>query len=170
MANDGKYLNLTAGVITQELALQASAGAADAGKVPRLDSAGLLPVSMLPVGVGAETITVTTSEALTAGALVNIWNSTGLKARNADNSAAGKEAVGFVLAGFASGAVATVYLPSQTNTSATGRTIGAKQFLGAGGAMVETPPTTTGAVVQQVGFAYAATGVLFQPLQAITLA
>lgn len=170
MANTGKFLGLNAGVIQEELALQVSTGATDAGKIIRTDGAGLLPVSMLPVGVGAETITVTTSEAITAGALVNIWNSTGLKARNADNTTAGKEAVGFVLAGFASGAVATVYLPSQTNTSATGRTIGAKQFLGAAGAMVETPPTASGAVVQQVGFAYAATGVLFQPLQAITLA
>ena len=49
-------------------------------------------------GGGADTGTVTTSEALAAGDLVNIWNSSGAKARKADATTAGKEAHGFVLA------------------------------------------------------------------------
>lgn len=171
MANNGKYLALTGGVITEENAINVSAGAADANKIPKLDAAGALPISMLPAGVGAETITATTSEALAAGDFVNLWNSTGLKARKADATVAGKEAHGFVLSAVASGAAATVYLPSQTNTSASGRTIGSRQFLSTTpGLAQETAPAATGNVVQQLGVAYSATGVLFNPTQPITVA
>jgi len=171
MANNGKYLALTAGVITEETAVQTSAGAGDAGKIARLDAAGTLPVSMLPAGVGPETITITTSEALAAGDLVNIWNSTGAKVRKADATVAGKEAHGFVLAAFSSAVAATVYLPSQTNTSVTGKTVGAKQFLSTTpGLSTETAPTATGNVSQQIGIAHAATAIVFHPLSAITVA
>lgn len=171
MANNGKFLALTSGTITEETAINASAGAGDAGKIPKLDAAGLLPVSMLPVGVGAEVVTATTSEALAAGDFVNLWNSTGLKARKADATAAGKEAHGFVTGAVSSGQPATVYLPSQTNTAVSGKTVGAKQFLSTTpGLSTETPPAATGNVSQQLGVAYAATGVLFQPQLAITVA
>ena len=171
MANTGKYLSLTAGVIQEELALQVSAGAGDAGKIIRLDSAGLLPVTMLPSGVGAEAISVVTSEIIAAGAYVNLWNSTGLKARNADASVAGKDAVGFCLVGGAAAATVTVYLASQANNATSGRTVGARQFLSTTpGASQETAPAATGNVVQQLGFAVSATNVLFNPLAPITVA
>lgn len=171
MANNGKYLALTAGVITEENAINSSAGAGDAGKIPKLDGAGTLPISMLPAGVGAEVLTVTTSEAMSAGDFVNLWNSTGLKARKADATTAGKEAHGFVISAFGSAASATVYLPSQVNTGVTGKTVGAKQWLSTTpGQSTETAPSATGNVSQQLGVAYSATGILFQPLLAITVA
>lgn len=171
MANTGKYLGLNAGVIQEELALQVSAGAADAGKIPRLDSAGLLPVTMLPTGVGAEVISVVASETIAAGAYVNIWNSTGLKVRNADATVAGKEAIGFCLVGGAAAATLTVYMASQQNSAVSTRTVGAKQFLGTTpGLGVETAPSASGNVVQQLGFATSATNVIFDPRLAITLA
>lgn len=171
MANDGKFLNLSSGTTTQESAINVSTGAPDAGKIPKLDASGTLPLSMLPAGVGAEVLTVTTSEALAAGDFVNLWNSTGLKARKADAITAGKEAHGFVIAAFGSATSATVYLPSQVNTGVTGKTVGAKQFLGTtAGQSTETAPSATGNVVQQLGVAYSATGILFQPLAAITVA
>lgn len=171
MANNGKYLALTAGTITEENAINTSAGAGDAGKIPKLDSAGTLPISMLPTGTGPDVITVTASEALAAGDYVNLWNSTGLKVRKADATAVGKDAHGFVLAAVLSSASATVYFPSQNNTSTSGRTVGAKQFLSTTpGISQETAPAATGNIVQAIGVAYAATGVIFQPLSAITVA
>jgi hypothetical protein len=171
MSNNGKYLGITAGVIQEENAVNVSAGAADAGKIPKLDSAGLLPVSMLPTGVGAEVVTATASENLAAGDYVNLWNSTGLKVRKADATTVGKEAHGFVLAAVLSAAQATVYMPSQQNSSASGRTVGAKQFLSTTpGTSQETAPSGSGNVVQQLGVATSATNVLFQPQLPITLA
>lgn len=146
-----------------------SAGAGDSGKLPALDAAGRLDASMLPVGLGPDTAAITTSEALTAGAYVNIWNSTGAKVRNADATTAGKDAMGFVLASFASGAVATVYFEG-TNTSVTGQTPG-KVFLSTTpGVGTTTPPSAAGNVVQLLGFAASPTAVNFNAGQSLVLA
>ena len=103
-----KYLTNNAGTITEVASLQSSAGAGDAGKIPALDAAGRLDNSMMPSGIGADTASVTSSENLAAGDLVNIWNSTGAKVRKADATTAGKEAHGFVLSAVTSPAAATV--------------------------------------------------------------
>lgn len=49
-----------------------SAGAGDAGKVVALDGSGRIDNTMMPVGIGADTATITASEALSAGDFVNI--------------------------------------------------------------------------------------------------
>ena len=150
-----KVVKMTvAGIIDPDVlnGANASAGAADAGKMVQLDGSGRLDPTMLPVGVGADTGLITTSEALVAGDLVNIWNSTGAKVRKADANAAGKEAHGFVLTAFASGAQATVYFEG-TNTAVTGLTPG-PQFLGTtAGKSAAAAATGAGKVVQRVGFA-----------------
>jgi hypothetical protein len=89
-----KYIAMIAGLLTEVAASQTSAGAGDAGKIPALDAAGKLDTTFMPTGVGADTASITTSEALAAGDLVNIHNSTGAKARKADASVSGKEAHG----------------------------------------------------------------------------
>jgi hypothetical protein len=163
MANDGKYLNLTNGVPTQESAINASAGAGDAGKMTKLDGAGRFDASMMPVGTDIEATAITASEALAAGAFVNLWNSAGLKMRNADATVAGKEAHGFVLAAVANGAVGTAYTQG-INTGCTGRTVGARQFLSTvAGSPVEAAPAATGNVAQPIGVALSATAVKFNP-------
>ena len=150
-------------------ATQTSAGAADAAKVLQLDASGRIDSSAMPVGIGADTASITTSEALVAGDLVNIWNSTGAKARKADPATAGKEAHGFVLVGVASGALATVYFEG-TNTAVTGLTPG-PQFLGpTAGKSSNTAPTSAGSVVQRVGFATSATALNFNASDPIVLA
>lgn len=147
----------------------ASTGASDAGKIAQLDPSGRLDSTMLPVGVGADTASITTSEALVAGDLVNIWDSTGAKVRKADPATAGKEAHGFVLSAFAADVAATVYFEG-TNTAVTGLTPG-PQFLGAtAGKATNTPPTGTGKVVQRVGFATSATTLNFNAGEPIVLA
>src|SRR5258708_22967676 len=117
MAGD-KYLYNNAGQTTEKAAIQTSAGAGDAGKIPAVDAAGRLDTSFMPVGIAADTQAITASEALAAGDLVNVWNSTGAKVRKADATTSGKEAHGFVLAAVSSSATATVYFEG-TNTGCT---------------------------------------------------
>lgn len=145
-----------------------SAGVGDAGKLAALDASGRLDTTMMPVGISADTASVTTSEAIAAGDLVNIWNSTGAKVRKADATVAGKEAHGFVLAGVGSGAPATVYFEG-SNTGVTGLTPGAQFLSTTAGLCTATPPSGTGNVVQRVGFAYSATAMNFQSQPPITL-
>src|SRR5687768_2963313 len=100
-ASTKKFIKNVAGTLTEEAALLDSAGAADANKIPALDAAGVLDLTitngtttsagagdadklvaldasgridstMMPVGIGADTASITTSEALAAGDLVNI--------------------------------------------------------------------------------------------------
>lgn len=167
-----KVVKMTAAGIIDPAVLNgaaASAGVADAGKMAQLDSSGRLDNTMLPVGVGADTALITTSEALVAGDLVNVWNSAGAKLRKADPATAGKEAHGFVLIAFASGAIATVYFEG-TNTAVTGLTPG-PQYLGAtAGKSTNAAPSGTGKVVQRVGFATSPTTLNFNAGEPIVLA
>ena len=139
-----------------------SAGAGDAAKIPVLDGTGKLDTSFMPVGIGADTASIVASEILAAGDLVNVWNNASVaNVRKADASTAGKEAHGFVLAGFASAASATVYFEG-TNTQVTGLTPGV-QFLSSAipGKTLTTIPAGAGKVVQRVGFATSATTLNF---------
>ena len=170
MAGD-KYLYDNSGVLTEKAAIQASAGAGDAGKVPALDATGKLDTTMMPVGIGAETDSIATSQTLVAGDFVNIWDSTGLKVRKADASVAGKEAHGFVLAAHTHPTTAVVYRPSQSNNQKTGMTIGAMQFLSVTfpGGTQEICPTGTGQAIQKLGIALSATQMTFAPQEHIIL-
>lgn len=163
-----KFLRLVSGVITEALGVQTSTGAPNAGDIAALDDTGRLDNSVMPVGIGADTQAIITSEALAAGDFVNIWNSTGAKARKADATVAGKEAHGFVLAVATLGASATVYFEG-TNTQVTGQTPGPAYLqivAGKGGATV---PSAAGNVVQRVGIAISATSINFEYSDPITL-
>lgn len=148
----------------------ASAGNASSGKVVALDAAGRIDNSMMPTGIGADTQAILTSEALVAGNLVNIYNNVGVAtARKADATIAGKEAHGFVVAGFASGVNATVYFEGNI-TGLTGLTAGKNYLAITAGGSTATAPAASGNVVQIVGFATSATTLNFQSTPAITLA
>ena len=156
-----KYLKNNSGTPTEEAAIQSSAGATDAGKIVALDAAGKLDNSMMPVGIGADTQSVTASEDLAAGDFVNVYNSSGAKCRKADASTAGKEASGFVLAGVTSGNSATIYFEG-TNTQVTGMTPGTVFLSTTPGIATSTAPSASGNVVQRIGFATSATTINFQ--------
>ena len=191
-----KFIKIAAGALTEEAALTTSAGAGDAQKVPALNASGILDLTivngkatsagagdagklaaldgagridstMMPVGVGADTQIIVASETLAAGDFVNIWSSTGFKARKADNTIAGKEAHGFVLSGVAAAGSATVYFEG-TNTAVTGQTPG-NVFLGVTGLAAAAAPTGAGNVVQRIGIATSATTINFQSQPPITL-
>lgn len=147
--------------------IQASAGAGSGGKIPALTDAGLLDLSMMPVGIGPDTLSIITSEALVAGAQVNIWNNAGVKnVRNADASAAsgGKPAHGFVLAAFGSGIAALVYFNGEI-TGLSGLTPGAPMFLSdvTPGQASATVVTISGHLLQRIGTAVDTTVIQFQP-------
>ncbi len=156
MSNDGKFLNLESGEKKLDTAINTSAGAGDASKIVRTDSTGRLDSSFLPVGVGPDTLSIEASETLAAGDFVNIFDDSSTpKIRKAD-ATNGRDADGFVLAGVTSGANGDVYREG-TNTQLSGMTIGARQYLGATGAVTETPNTTSTQLHQFLGKASSAT-------------
>ena len=165
-----KYIKQSSGNLVEEAAIQTSAGAGDAGKIPALDAAGRLDNSMMPAGIGADTAAITASENLAAGDFVNIWNDGGTpKARKADATTAGKEAHGFVLASASAAASATVYFEGP-NTGVTGQTAGPVFLSTTAGVATATAPSGTGNIVQRIGVATAATSINFEMGQPITLA
>ena len=170
MANQ-TFISIINGVKTAIAAISSSAGAADAGKIPALDASGRIDNSLMPVGIGADTKNVVASEALAAGALVNIYDNAGTPTvRNADATTSGKPVVGFVLAAAASGATATVYFEG-TITGLTGLTAGTRMYLDTtAGAITATAPSAAGNVVQYVGTAISPTELSFEPADQIVLA
>ena len=160
-----------AGIIAPAVlnAKNSSAGAGDAAKIVQLDAAGRIDSTMMPVGIGADTASITTSEAVAAGDFINIWNSSGAKARKADATVSGKEAHGFVLVGAASGAAATVYFEGQ-NTAVTGQTPGPVFLSTTAGTAAAAAPSGSGNVVQRLGFAISATTIVFEANDPIVLA
>lgn len=165
-----KYIYNNAGVLTEREAIITSAGAGSSGKIPALDAAGRIATSMMPVGIGADTAAITTSENLAAGDYVNIWNNAGVfNARKADATSAGKEAHGFVLGGFATGVAATVYFEG-SNVGVAGQTAGVVYLSTMSGLGSATAPSGSGNVVQRIGFATSATAVNFQSHAPVVLA
>lgn len=146
-----------------------STGAGDAGKLVALDASGRIDTTMMPIGVAADVAIITASEALAAGDLVNIWNSTGAKVRKADATVAGKHAMGFVLASVGNGASATVYFEGSDN-GVTGLTPGQLYLSTTPGLSTGTAPSGSGNVVQRVGFATSSTSFNFQAGTPVTLA
>jgi len=79
-------------------------------------------------------------------------------------------AVGYVVAGFDSGATATIYLEG-VNAQMSALTPGSPCWLGTAGAVTQTAPATgSGGVSQMVGTALSATEMEFEPKGPIYLA
>ncbi len=164
-----KFIRWINNTLSEATGVQTSAGAANAGDIPALDDTGRIDNSMMPVGIGADTAIITTSEALAAGDFVNIWDNSGAKVRKADATVAGKQAHGFVLAAVSSGAAATVYFEG-TNTQVTGMTPGNVFLSTTAGKGAVASPTGAGNVAQVIGFATGATTVNFNANAPVTLA
>lgn len=166
-----KYLSLVSGRIKEAASLVVSAGAASDGSLVALDPAGKLDASVLPAGLGANTVAVICSEAVSANDLINIYNNVGVpNARKADATTEGKEANGFVKSAFASGATATVFTSGNLITGLTGLTTGRVYLTTTAGLLSATPPAAAGNVVQMIGTAVGSTIVAFEPEEPVTLA
>ena len=108
-------------------------------------------------GVLAGTISVVAGATLTAGQWVNVYNNAGTaNVRPADSTDATKPVHGFVLAGVASTATSTVYLGGPNTVIPVGSFVaadlGKPVFLSTSGATTLTAPSTTGNLLQQVGW------------------
>jgi hypothetical protein len=119
--------------------------------------------ALITSGSGFTPSSLTASEILSAGDLVNIFSGGVRKASNENTS---KQAHGFVISSYlATDSVVIFY--SGLNTSVSGLTVGARYFLGIDGALTTTPPSLTGQLCQEVGIAVSTTALLFQPQLAI---
>lgn len=156
------FLARVAGKTKQIFAVSASAGVADAGKIPALDSTGRFDTSMMPVGIGANTVQATATETIGAGKFVNFFDDSGtFSMRLADNSN-GRQADGYVTAEVTTGNVGTAYPLDGTNAQLTGLTVGSRYFLGTAGGVTATPLDESDAgnvnkVSQYLGVAKSAT-------------
>lgn len=136
-----KYVELLNGKLSNREATIASTGAANAGEVVALDSAGKLDISMMPVGVGADVKLLEATEDLLAGQYVNIFDVSGTaKVRLADASN-GRDAHGFVKTAFLTGATATIYFEGP-NDDLSALTIGGRVYLNTAGTVTQSPRST----------------------------
>lgn len=162
-----KFLTQLLGVITEKFAAVVSTPDA----VVATNASGKIDLSFMPTGIGPDTAQVLASEALADGDLVNIWNNAGVaNVRKATAAVAGKEANGFVLAGYLAAAMATVYREGEDG-HVTALAPGSVQFLSVTpGLSTDVPPSGSGQVVQRVGVASSAVNLLFGPNDPIVLA
>lgn len=121
------------------------------------DATGKLDVTFLPNGVGADAVSAIAGEALSAGDFV--YFTAGGSVMKADATAIAKKAAGYVVASFLVGATSIVFF-DESNAFVTGLTPGVTYFLSTTpGAITSTPPTTTGNIVQEIGYATSATNI-----------
>ena len=116
----------------------------------------------------ATTQTLTSTEALAANDLVNIYNSSGAKVRKANATDGTKPAHGYVKAAVVSGDPAIVYFDGE-NDGVAGLTPGTYFLSTTGGAMQSTAPVANGNIAQKVGVATASGSFVFEPGEPIGL-
>ena len=158
-------------------ALVTSTGAPDAGRIVATDAGGKIDPTLMPAGIGAVVKSAVASEALASGNIVNLYSNAGtINARKADATAYGKRAIGYVTAGVASAASASVYTNPGIITGLSGLTPGADYFLDSatpGGISLTPPdpnlPANAGKIIQFVGTALSATELDFAPDVAVTI-
>ncbi len=114
--------------------------------------------------------TLTASEAITGGMVVNIHASSGAKVRKANATDDTKPCDGYCLTSIGNGDPGNVMCPGQVIFGLTGLTPGAVYYLHTtGGGLTDTPPSGSGNLVQRVGVAVSATSLFFNPQPGVTL-
>lgn len=153
-----KYLerNASTGEVGQVEGLQVSAGAGDAGKIPALNSVGVLDETLMPLGIGPNIVSLVTTEDLVAGNYVNIFLDSGVAKFRLADASNGRPAHGFVKAAFLTGATAIAY-DDVTNNNLSGLTIGSRYYLSTAGGVTATPRTS--GLHQFLGKAISATAI-----------
>lgn len=165
-------IDLASGEKKLQEALSTSAGAGDAGKIPALNGSGKLDDTLLPAGVGAETVTGEATENLSAGDFVQVWHdATNREVRKADANN-GRPAGGFVLAAVTAGQTATVYPLGDINDQLSGLTLDEIYFLSAtaGGVTADISAFASGDIVQRLGKAISTTAILTECHMPVVLA
>ena len=136
-----------------------STGAADGGKAVVLRPDGTIDSTLLPAGIGGDTLMMTASESLNGGDFVNVWDDDGaFKIRKSDGTTNGKAANAYVLDTAAAGEQVKVYFEG-TNTAVSGVVPGPVYLSTTAGGSAATPPTAPGTVIQRLGIGVSATSI-----------
>lgn len=154
----------------QEVLAAIAGGTLNAGSIPALDANGRLTADMMPSGFGADADTLTASEALAAGAFVNVYDagSGAFKVRNAVATGIGYEAHGYVLTAVAANGTASVMF-DDNNSAVTAATPGPVYLSkDVPGGFTATSPTGAGVISQRLGVAVAA-GVIHTAIEPATI-
>ncbi len=165
-----QYTTIVNGRIQRATPTVVSAGAGNEGDIVALGTDGRLDLTVMPVNILPDVKSIVSSENLTAGNLVNVWNDGGtVKVRKADSTTSGKEAIGFLLTGVNAPVAATVYFEG-INTALSGLTSGSRYYLSTtAGTITDTPPNAAGNVLQYVGLAISTTELSFEASDGIIL-
>jgi hypothetical protein len=169
-----KYIKLnSSGDLAEEIPVNTSTGAPDAGKIVELDASGRLSMTMLPAGLGQDAVAIVVGTSVVAGDFVNVYNNLGTpNIRPADNTVP-YPAHGFVLESVtANGSdTATVYFEG-TNTGVSGLTPGVTYFLSTTGDQDTYASITkaTGDIAQKLGVAISSSSLSFEYTNPVTLA
>jgi hypothetical protein len=167
-----KYLQIDDDGILTEVQPTAIGGSASyAEQMVQLDASGNLDESMMPTGISAHTVTVTATEGLSAGDIINLYDNSGTaSARKADGGTNQYPAHGYVKSTVTSGASATVYFNGSNAGSFDASAVGSSVFLSdtPGGETI-TPLTTSGYLHQKIGIVESITSYAFRPESAIKL-
>ena len=160
-----KFLTLlTTGKQALVTAITNSAGTDDANKMVATGSDGKLNISLFPAGIDIQAENAIASEALAAGNWINIFEDAGVRKIRKADAASNRPAHGFILEGIASGDPGVFYA-SGVNSQLSGLTPGATYFISAdtpGTVTATMPPTTTGNLIQFLGYASSATSLRFE--------
>lgn len=169
MATDKYLKHDDAGGFSEVIATSVG-GTGQANQIPALDASGRLDSTMMPTGIGAETSSIVAFGDLAAGDFVNVYNNAGVaNVRKADASSGTAPANGFVLTSALSGTNATVYWGG-LNTAITGAIPGMQFLSTTPGASNQVAPSSSGNIVQRIGFAVNSTTIEFNPQDPILLA
>lgn len=167
-----RFLSRISGVTKLLEALTVSSGASDANKVVATGADGKLHTSLMPTGIGAQTVIAPATEAIAAGKFVNFHADGGvMKVRLADNSNA-RQADGYVREAATASASATVYPLDSTNAGLSSLTPGTRYYLGVAGGVIDAPldpATNVGKVCQCLGVAKSATEIVTDDLGFVIL-
>lgn len=151
---------------TEVAAIETTTGSAQAEKIIATGADGLIDASFLTKAPGTVSLQATASEAITAGALVNVYSNSGAAAaQNADGSVAGtKNCNGYAPAAIASGATGTIIVSNGVITGLTGLTAGTAYLSETSkGAVQAAGSTTAGHTFQRIGTALTTTTLYFDP-------
>lgn len=162
----GKYISIdSSGDKIEEQGIQSSSGSADSDKLIRTTSGGTIDSTFLP---GIESVTLTASEALDAGDLINVWDDAGTPSMRKADASGSKPAHGFVLESVSSASTGKAYGEGKV-TGLSGLTPGSTYFLSSTtpGDVTDSVITDSGYILQKVGIATSATTLVFERGEAI---
>jgi len=169
---DGKYLviNPATGLIERIDAIATSNDSPD--HLIKTDANGKIAESFMPAGIGSEIKNMPATETMSAPVIVNVFYDVDVvKARKADASMGGKQAVGYVITAVSSAGDTAEVRFDGIISGFSELTPGATYFLSedTAGQITDTPPSTTGSYIQRIGVALSANQLLFEPKSPIKL-